>query len=131
MMTGKKVQRRLDLVISELEELTGKDVTRTPQIAEHILNDGDYIVITQTEKYALDLCTTDLEGFDNRFFLDEKLLISTFLEMEKGEDYYIHIVQTTDFGEAEAEEFLATQEHIAANKKQEEQKNVVLKRELD
>ncbi|WP_227662620.1 MULTISPECIES: hypothetical protein [Listeria] len=53
-----------------------------------------------------------------------------FLEMEKGEDYYIHIVQTTNFGEDEAEEFLATKEQIAANKKQEEEKNVVLKREI-
>ncbi|MBC1508179.1 MULTISPECIES: hypothetical protein [Listeria] len=50
--------------------------------------------------------------------------------MEKGEDYYIHIVQTTNFGEDEAEEFLATKEQIAANKKQEEEKNVVLKREI-
>ncbi|HHQ0190767.1 TPA: AcrIIA2 family anti-CRISPR protein [Listeria monocytogenes] len=129
-MTGKTSQRKLDEAILELEELTGKDVIRTPQIAEHILNDGDYVVITQTENYGLTLCTTDLEGFDNRLFLDEKLLASTFLEMEKGEDYYIHIVQTTNFGEDEAEAFLATKEQITANKKQEEEKNVVLKREI-
>ncbi|WP_270996140.1 AcrIIA2 family anti-CRISPR protein [Listeria seeligeri] len=129
-MTGKTTQRKLDEAILEFEELTGKDVTKTPRIAEHILNDGDYVVITQKENYALDLCTTNLEDFDNRLFLDEKLLISTFLEMEKGEDYYIHIVQTTNFGEDETEEFLATKEQIAANKKQEEEKNVVLKREI-
>ncbi|EPY8869702.1 MULTISPECIES: hypothetical protein [Listeria] len=39
--------------------------------------------------------------------------------------------QTTEFEEDNAEEFLATQAEIDADKKQEEQKTVILKMELN
>lgn len=129
-MTITQPRRKFYEAISEFEEIMGKSTTNVIQIAEDYLNDGDFVIITKTEEYALALCDTDLDNYDGKQFLDEKLLFSTFLEMEDEVDYYIHVIQTTVFGEDDAEEFLATKEQIEASKNQEEIKSVVLKREL-
>lgn len=123
-------QERLDNAINEFEEITNEEVVTSPRIPQDYLNDGDYVVITKSEKYSLNLCTTNLEGFDDRHFLDEKLIYSTFVETYAGETYYIYITQTAEFDEDDAVEFLATQEQIYEYHKQEEQKTVILKMEL-
>ncbi|HEM0758309.1 TPA: AcrIIA2 family anti-CRISPR protein [Listeria monocytogenes] len=117
--------------INEFEEMTNEEVVTSPRIPQDYLNDGDYVVITKSESYALNLCTTDLEGFEDKYFLDEKLIYSTSVETYTDETYYIYITQTTEFEEDNAEEFLATQAEIDADKKQEEQKTVILKMELN
>ncbi|EAD6318235.1 hypothetical protein A2O21_03140 [Listeria monocytogenes] len=123
-------QERLDNAINEFEEITNEEVVTSPRIPQDYLNDGDYVVITKSENYALNLCTTNLEGFEDRHFLDEKLIYSTFVETPEGETYYIYITQTAEFDEDDAVEFLATQEQIYEYHKQEEQKTVILKMEL-
>ncbi|EFS01030.1 protein gp29 [Listeria seeligeri FSL N1-067] len=123
-------QERLDNAINEFEEITNEEVVTSPLIPQDYLNDGDYVVITKSENYALNLCTTNLEGFEDRHFLDEKLIYSTFVETYSGETYYIYITQTAEFDEDDAVEFLATQEQIYEYHKQEEQKTVILKMEL-
>ncbi|MBC3570995.1 AcrIIA2 family anti-CRISPR protein [Listeria monocytogenes] len=123
-------QERLDNAINEFEEITNEEVVTSPRIPQDYLNDGDYVVITKSENYALNLCTTNLEGFEDRHFLDEKLIYSTFVETYSGETYYIYITQTAEFDEDDAVEFLATQEQIYEYYKQEEQKTVILKMEL-
>ncbi|RJA50609.1 AcrIIA2 family anti-CRISPR protein [Listeria monocytogenes] len=123
-------QERLDNAINEIEEITNEEVVTSPRIPQDYLNDGDYVVITKSENYALNLCTTNLEGFEDRHFLDEKLIYSTFVETYSGETYYIYITQTAEFDEDDAVEFLATQEQIYEYHKQEEQKTVILKMEL-
>ncbi|EHE7936906.1 TPA: AcrIIA2 family anti-CRISPR protein [Listeria monocytogenes] len=123
-------QRKFYEAINELEEMTENEVVTSPRIPQDYLNDGDYVVITKSEKYSLNLCTTNLEGFDDRHFLDEKLIYSTFVETYSGETYYIYITQTAEFDEDDAVEFLATQEQIYEYHKQEEQKTVILKMEL-
>ncbi|EPS1327103.1 AcrIIA2 family anti-CRISPR protein [Listeria monocytogenes] len=129
MTTAKK---KFYQAISEFEAMTGKDVERTPQIADEVLNDADYIAFTKTEKYALDICTSNVEGFEDRYFLDEECLDSTFLETEGNETYYIHFLQETEFSEDDNEDELplATEEQIEAYEKQEKQKAVILKKEL-
>ncbi|EAF1122830.1 AcrIIA2 family anti-CRISPR protein [Listeria welshimeri] len=119
--------------ISEFEEMTGKDVDRIPQVAEEVLNDSDYIAFTKTEKYALALCTSDIEGFEDRYFLDGECLYSTFLETEENETYYIHFIQETEFSEEDDEDELplATKEQIEAFENQEKQEAVILKKELN
>ncbi|WP_228474630.1 AcrIIA2 family anti-CRISPR protein [Listeria welshimeri] len=119
--------------ISEFEAMTGKDVERTPQIADEVLNDANYIAFTKTEKYTLDICTSNVEGFEDRYFLDEECLDSTFLETEGNETYYIHFLQETEFSEEDDEDELplATEKQIEAYEKQEEQKAVILKKELN
>ncbi|EPI2836853.1 AcrIIA2 family anti-CRISPR protein [Listeria monocytogenes] len=119
MTTAKK---KFYQAISEFEEMTGKDVERTPQIADDVLNDADSIAFTKTEKYALDFCTSNVEGFENRCFLDEECLDATFLETEDNETYYIHFLQETKFSEDDNEDELplATEEQIEAYEKQEE-----------
>ncbi|WP_260479581.1 AcrIIA2 family anti-CRISPR protein [Listeria cossartiae] len=130
MITAKK---KFYQAISEFEVMTEKDVDRTSQIADEVLNDADYIAFTKTEKYALALCTSNIEGFEDRYFLDEECLYSTFLETEDNETYYIHFLQETDFSEEDDEDELplATEEQIEAYEKQEKQKNVILKKELN
>ncbi|EGB9983332.1 AcrIIA2 family anti-CRISPR protein [Listeria monocytogenes] len=130
MTTAKK---KFYQAISEFEEMTGKDVEKTPQIADEVLNDADYIAFTKTEKYALALCTSDIEGFEDRYFLDGECLYSTFLETEENETYYIHFIQETEFSEEDNEDELplATEEQIESYDKQEEQKAVILKKELN
>ncbi|MBC1342357.1 AcrIIA2 family anti-CRISPR protein [Listeria welshimeri] len=130
MTTAKK---KFYQAISEFEEMTGKDVERTPQIADEVLNDADYIAFTKTEKYALDLCTSNVGGFENRYFLDEECLGSTFLDTKDNETYYIHFLQETEFSEDDNEDELplATEEQIESYNKQEEQKAVILKKELN
>ncbi|EAE5728853.1 hypothetical protein E2C14_14100 [Listeria monocytogenes] len=123
-------QERLDNAINEFEEITNEEVVTSPRIPQDYLNDGDYVVITKSENYALNLCTTNLEGFEDRHFLDEKLIYSTFVETYAGETYYIYITQTAEFDENDAVEFLATQDQIYEYHKQEEQKTVILKMEL-
>ncbi|EHH5516389.1 hypothetical protein EOT00_11975 [Listeria seeligeri] len=123
-------QRKFYEAINEFEEMTENEVVTSPRIPQDYLNDGDYVVITKSEKYSLNLCTTNLEGFDDRHFLDEKLIYSTFVETYAGETYYIYITQTAEFDEDDAVEFLATQEQIYEYHKQEEQKTVILKMEL-
>ncbi|EMS4960473.1 AcrIIA2 family anti-CRISPR protein [Listeria monocytogenes] len=123
-------QRKFYEAINELEEMTENEVVTSPRIPQDYLNDGDYVVITKSENYALNLCTTNLEGFEDRHFLDEKLIYSTFVETYSGETYYIYITQTAEFDEDDAVEFLATQEQIYEYHKQEEQKTVILKMEL-
>ncbi|EDH0867582.1 AcrIIA2 family anti-CRISPR protein [Listeria monocytogenes] len=123
-------QRKFYEAINELEEMTENEVATSPRIPQDYLNDGDYVVITKSENYALNLCTTNLEGFEDRHFLDEKLIYSTFVETYSGETYYIYITQTAEFDEDDAVEFLATQEQIYEYHKQEEQKTVILKMEL-
>ncbi|EDN9990211.1 AcrIIA2 family anti-CRISPR protein [Listeria monocytogenes] len=51
----------------------------------------------------------------------------------KNETYYIHFLQETEFSEDDNEDELplATEEQIEANEKQEEQKAVILKKELN
>ncbi|EFS02358.1 protein gp29 [Listeria seeligeri FSL S4-171] len=123
-------QRKFYEAINEFEEMTENEVVTSPRIPQDYLNDGDYVVITKSENYALNLCTTNLEGFEDRHFLDEKLIYSTFVETYSGETYYIYITQTAEFDEDDAVEFLATQEQIYEYHKQEEQKTVILKMEL-
>ncbi|EAG7126707.1 hypothetical protein BLG42_13730 [Listeria monocytogenes] len=123
-------QRKFYEAINEFEEMTENEVVTSPRIPQDYLNDGDYVVITKSENYALNLCTTNLEGFEDRHFLDEKLIYSTFVETYSGETYYIYITQTAEFDEDDAVEFLATQEQIYEYRKQEEQKTVILKMEL-
>ncbi|ECJ9747340.1 hypothetical protein FQR52_12425 [Listeria monocytogenes] len=77
----------------------------------------------------------NLKKFINtrRYFLDEECLDSTFLETEDNETYYIHFLQETEFSEDNNEDelLLATEEKIEAYEKQEEQKAVILKKELN
>ncbi|EAH2852904.1 AcrIIA2 family anti-CRISPR protein [Listeria monocytogenes] len=126
-----KCEIKFDEAINEFEEMTDNEVVTSPRIPQDYLNDGDYVVITKSENYALNLCTTNLEGLEDRYCLDEKLIYSTFVETYAGETYYIYITQTTEFDEDDAVDFLATQEQIETNKKQEEQKSVILKNELN
>ncbi|HAA8683770.1 TPA: AcrIIA2 family anti-CRISPR protein [Listeria monocytogenes] len=126
----KTAQENFYEAINEFEEMTENEVVTSPRIPQDYLNDGDYVVITKSENYALNLCTTNLEGFEDRHFLDEKLIYSTFVETYSGETYYIYITQTAEFDEDDAVEFLATQEQIYEYHKQEEQKTVILKMEL-
>lgn len=130
-MTRMKCEIKFDEAINEFEEMTDNEVVTSPRIPQDYLNDGDYVVITKSENYALNLCTTNLEGLEDRYCLDEKLIYSTFVETYAGETYYIYITQTTEFDEDDAVDFLATQEQIETNKKQEEQKSVILKNELN
>ncbi|EGI1283629.1 AcrIIA2 family anti-CRISPR protein [Listeria monocytogenes] len=126
----KTAQENFYEAINEFEEMTENEVVTSPRIPQDYLNDGDYVVITKSENYALNLCTTNLEGFEDRHFLDEKLIYSTFVETYSDETYYIYITQTAEFDEDDAVEFLATQEQIYEYHKQEEQKTVILKMEL-
>ncbi|HAA5562500.1 TPA_asm: hypothetical protein GF878_05315 [Listeria monocytogenes] len=129
-MAQTEAQKIFYEAINEFEEITNEEVVTSPRIPQDYLNDGDYVVITKSENYALNLCTTNLEGFEDRHFLDEKLIYSTFVETYSGETYYIYITQTAEFDEDDAVEFLATQEQIYEYHKQEEQKTVILKMEL-
>ncbi|HEL8941090.1 TPA: AcrIIA2 family anti-CRISPR protein [Listeria monocytogenes] len=129
-MAQTEAQKIFYEAINEFEEMTNEEVVTSPRIPQDYLNDGDYVVITKSENYALNLCTTDLEGFEDRYFLDEKLIYSTFVETYTDETYYIYITQTAEFDEDDAVEFLATQEQIYEYHKQEEQKTVILKMEL-
>ncbi|EAG8701980.1 hypothetical protein CHT76_14900 [Listeria monocytogenes] len=126
-----KCEIKFDEAINELEEMIENEVITSPQIPQDYLNDGDDVVISKSENYALKLCTTNLEGFEDRHFLDEKLIYSTFVETPAGETYYIYITQTAEFDEDDAVEFLATQEQIYEYHKQEEQKTVILRNELN
>ncbi|EIZ6626551.1 AcrIIA2 family anti-CRISPR protein [Listeria monocytogenes] len=132
-MTLTTVQRKYNEAINEFEETIGKDVDRTPEIAQHILNDADYIAFTKTKEYALDLCTTDIEGYEDTDFLDESLLYSTFLETEDKKTYYIHFLQETEFSEDDNEEDLplATKKQIEEYQNQAKQNNVILISELN
>ncbi|MBK3698580.1 AcrIIA2 family anti-CRISPR protein [Listeria monocytogenes] len=129
-MAQTEAQKIFYEAINEFEEMTNEEVVTSPRIPQDYLNDGDYVVITKSENYALSLCMTDLEGFEDRYFLDEKLIYSTSVETYTDETYYIYITQTTEFEEDNAVEFLATQVEIDADKKQEEQTTVILKMEL-
>ncbi|EHL5881833.1 AcrIIA2 family anti-CRISPR protein [Listeria monocytogenes] len=129
-MVRMQCEIKFDNAINEFEELIGKDVWKTPQIERSDISCSDYVVITSTAKYAPAICISDIEGYEDRSFLDEKVLASTVLEMIDGEDYYIHVVEVTSLDDDEKVTMLASNRQIYECHKQEEQKTVILKMEL-